>query len=118
MKKTLMITAMLAAPVTLSGCGKKAEAPKAEASPAAMGDMAMPADAKMAKSTGTVTAIDAASGKITLEHGAIAAVEWPAMTMVFTAKPELLKGIAVGDKFDFDLTVSGNAGEVTAIRKR
>ena len=37
----------------------------AEASPDAMGDMAMPADAKMAKSTGTVTAIDAASGEIT-----------------------------------------------------
>ena len=118
MKKTLMIAAMLAAPVMLSGCDKKVEAPKAEASPDAMGDMAMPADAKMAKSTGTVTAIDAASGKITLEHDAIAAVEWPAMTMGFTAKPELLKGIAVGDKVDFDLTVSGNAGEVTAIRKR
>lgn len=118
MKKTLMIAAMLAAPVTLSGCDKKADAPKVEVSPDAMGDMAMPVDAKMAKGTGTVTAIDVASGKLTLEHDAIPAVEWPAMTMGFTAKPELLKDIAVGDKVDFDLMVSGSAGEVTSIRKR
>ena len=118
MKKTLMIAALMAAPITLSGCDKKPDAPKAEASPDAMGSMAMPVDAKMAKGTGTVTAFDAATGKITLDHDAIPAVEWPAMTMGFAAKPELLKGIAVGDKVDFDLTVSGNAGEVTAIRKR
>ena len=117
MKKTLMIAAMMAAPVILSGCDQTTEAPKQEASPDAMGSMAMPADAKMAKGTGTVTAIDSASGKITLEHDAIPAVEWPAMTMGFSAKPELLKGIAVGDKVGFDLTVTGNAAEVTSIKK-
>ena len=118
MKKSLIIVALIALPVSLSGCNKKADAPKVEASTEAMGNMAMPADAKMGKGTGTVTAIDAAAGKITLDHGAIAAVGWPAMKMGFTAKPELLKGIAVGDKVDFDLTVTGSAGEVTAIRKR
>lgn len=118
MKKTLMIAAMLAAPVMLLGCDKKAEGPKGEASADAMGSMAMPAEAKMVKSTGTVTAVDPASGKITLEHGAIPAVEWPAMTMGFAAKPELIKDIAVGDKVDFDLKVTGNAGEVTSISKQ
>ena len=118
MKKTLMIAAMMSAPVILSGCDKKTEAPKQEASPDAMGSMAMPAESKMVKSAGTVTAIDPASGKITLEHDAIPAVEWPAMTMGFKSKPELLADIAVGDKVDFDLTVSGNAGEVTSIKKR
>ncbi len=118
MKKTLMIAAIMAAPVLLSGCDKKAEAPKAEAETDAMGDMEMPADTKMVKSTGTVMAIDSASGKITLEHDAIDAIEWPAMTMGFKSKPELLEGIDVGDKVDFDLTVSGNAGEVTSIKKR
>ena len=118
MKKPLMIAAMMAAPAFLSGCDKKAETPSAEASPDAMEDMAMPAAPKMVKSTGTVTAIDPASGKITVKHDAIPAVEWPAMTMGFAAKPELLAGIAVDDKVDFDLTVSGNAGEVTSIKKR
>ena len=117
MKKTLMIAAMLAAPVVLSGCDKKAEAPKAEASPDAMGSMAMPVAAKMAKGTGTVTAIDAAARKITLDHGPVAELEWPAMKMGFAVKPELLKGIAVGDKVGFDLTVTGNAAEVTSIKK-
>ena len=123
MKKTMTIAAMAALSVALSGCGKKAEAPTTElptgaASTAdAMSGMAMPADAKMGKATGTVTAIDAAAGKITLDHGAIPAVGWPAMKMGFSAKPELLEGVAVGDKVDFDVTVTGSAGEVTAIRK-
>jgi len=82
-----------------------------------MSNMAMPEGSKMGKGTGIVTAVDAASGKITLDHEAIATVGWPAMKMGFSAKPNLLKGIAVGDKVDFDLTVTGSAGEVTAIRK-
>lgn len=118
MKKSLIVAALIALPVTLSGCDKQADAPKPEASGGAMGDMAMPADAKMAKGTGTVAAIDPAAGKITLDHQAIAAVGWPAMKMEFSAKSDLLAGIAVGDQVDFDLTVTGSAGEVTAIRKR
>ena len=122
MNKSLVLAALIALPITLAGCDKKPEAPKAEATEAAapadaMSGMAMREGSKMGKGTGTVTAIDAAAGKITLDHGAIAAVGWPAMKMGFTAKPELLKGIAVGDKVDFDLTVAGSAGEVTAIRR-
>lgn len=52
-----------------------------------------------------------------LDHEAIPAVGWPAMKMGFSAKPDLRNGFAVGDKVDFDLTVTGNAGEVTAIKK-
>ena len=65
-----------------------------------------------------MTAIDAAAGKITLDHGAIRAVAWPTMKMDFSAKPGVLTGISVGDKVDFDVTVSGSAGEVTDIEKR
>ncbi|WCP15679.1 hypothetical protein sphantq_04163 [Sphingobium sp. AntQ-1] len=126
--KPLYLAAALATAVLLSACGKKADAPIAaetnQAAPAAaatsgdMGNMAMPAETKMGKGTGTVTAIDKATGKITLSHGPIPEVGWPAMTMGFTAKPELLNGVAVGDKVAFDLTLRGNAGEVTAIRKQ
>ena len=122
MKKAMILTALIALPLGLSGCDKKPEAPKVDAPKAdatadAMSSMEMPVGSKMGKGTGTVTAVDAATGKITLDHGAIPAVGWPAMKMAFSAKPDLLKGIAVGDKVDFDLTVSGSAGEVTAIRK-
>ena len=123
MKKAMILTALVSLPVGLSGCDKKpqapeVEAPKAAATADATSSMAMPAGSKMGKGSGTVTAIDAATGKITLDHGAIPAVGWPAMKMGFSAKPDLLKGVAVGDKVDFDVTVTGSAGEVTAIKKQ
>ena len=122
MKKTLMLASLIALPVGLTGCDKQADAPKAdlpkaEANADAMASMAMPTETKMGSGTGTVTAIDAAAGKITLDHGAIPAVGGHAMTMGFSA-PELLTGVAVGGKVDFDVIVSGNAGEVTRIKKQ
>ena len=118
MKKTVLIATWLTLPLSLSACDKPAEAPKTEATADTLGDMAMPSEAKMAKGSGTVTAIDAAAGKITLDHEPIAELEWPAMNMGFGAKPEMLKDIAVGDKVDFELTVAGTAGEVTKITKQ
>jgi len=117
MKKTLMIAAMLAAPVVLSGCDKKAETPKAEASPDAMGSMAMPVAVKMAKGAGTVTAIDAAAGKITLDHGPVAELEWPAMKMGFAVKPDLMAAAAVGDKVAFEFEWNGKSGTITSLSK-
>lgn len=119
MNKILLMAAIAAMSVALAGCDKKAvDAPKVAATTDAMSNMAMPEGSKIGNGTGTVTALDAAAGKITLDHEAIAAVGWPAMKMGFSAKPALLKGIAVGDKVDFDLTVTRNAGEVMAIRMR
>ena len=117
MKKRMIIASLFALPLGLSACDNPAETPKAEAQTDAMGEMAMASEAKMAKGSGTVTAIDAAAGRITLDHSAIPAVGWSAMKMGFAAKPEILNGIAVGDKIDFDVTVTGHAGEVTAISK-
>ena len=123
MKKRVMTAAMAAALVGLAGCNKQAETPspeasKAEAASDAMSSMAMPAGAKMGKASGTVTAIDAIAGKVTLDHIAIPAVGWPAMKMGFSAKPSVLTGIAVGNKVDFEVTVTGSAGEVTSIKKQ
>jgi Cu(I)/Ag(I) efflux system periplasmic protein CusF len=121
--KPLYLTAALATFILLSACGQKAETtakeqPAATTAASDMGNMAMPAQAKMAKSTGTVTAIDKVAGKITLDHGPIPEAGWPAMTMAFDAKPAVLGGVAVGDKVAFDVTIKGNSGEVTAITKQ
>lgn len=133
--KPLYLIPALGLAVLLAACGEKASTDAAAPANTATADapgsmagmdnrsgdmdnMAMPAEAKMGKGTGTVTALDKAAGKITLNHGPIPEVGWPAMTMAFTAKPELLNGVAVGDKVAFDLTVRGNAGEVTAITKQ
>ena len=74
-------------------------------------------DHMMASSTATVTAVDAKAGKVTLDHGAMAEANWPAMTMEFEAQPELLKDIAVGDKVAFEVSIKDDGGEVTAITK-
>lgn len=117
------LVAALVLPLILAGCDKKAEAPKvvaaSESTPNAsdMPAMGMAAGSRIGSGSGTVTAIDAAAGKITLDHGAIPAVGWPAMKMGFTAKPALLSGIAIGDKVEFEVTVSGGAGVVTQIKK-
>jgi len=126
----LTIALGLAAPLT-AACGKKAETPVAaetnQAATAAaatggdMGNMAMaPAAAApiMAKGHGTVTAIDKAAGTITLDHGPIPEAKWPAMTMAFKAAPAITDAAKVGDKVDFDVTLTGSAGEVTAIHKQ
>ena len=57
------------------------------------------------------------AGSVTLDHGPIAALEWPAMTMGFSANPKILKDIAVGDRVAFELDWDGKAGVVTQIAK-
>lgn len=81
------------------------------------GAMAMPAETKHGKATGTVTAIDPGKGQLTLDHGAIAELEWSSMTMGFAAKPELLKSIKVGDKVAFELDWDGKTGTITKLDK-
>jgi len=127
MKRLTLTVAALGLASSLAACAKQeakieSAAPPAvapAAAPAAGSDMAampMPADAKMAKGTGTVTAIGA--GSVTIDHAPIPEVGWPAMTMGFKAPPEVAKSVKVGDKVAFDLKVQGGAGEVTAIRKQ
>lgn len=117
--------------VLLAACGDKNETNAVTTSDAAdnmaavtgnmssgMGNMAMAAGTKMAKGSGTVTEIDRSAGTVTLDHGPIPDANWPAMTMAFKAKPELLDGVKVGDKVAFELALKDGAGEVTAIKRR
>lgn len=74
---------------------------------------AKPADAQ---GVGVVKAIETAKGTITLQHEAITAIGWPAMTMAFkVASPTLLKGVKIGDKVQFGLHPAGMASTVTSI---
>lgn len=75
--------------------------------------------AKHGKSIGVIKAIDPAANTLTIQHGPIPDVGWPAMTMTFKAKPPtLLKGLRVGEAISFDCTVRGMAAEVTAVHPR
>jgi Cu(I)/Ag(I) efflux system protein CusF len=81
-----------------------------------MSGMSAPAT-KHGQGTGVIKALDPKAGSITLQHGPIPAVSWPAMTMTFKAKPALLKGLKVGQTIGFDADVDGMAATVTAVRK-
>lgn len=126
--KLITTATALAGAVLLVGCGQQADknaaAPtnattETPATTESMGNMSMPTEpAKTAKGTGTVKAIDTAASTITLDHGPIAAANWPAMTMAFKASPALLEQVAVGDEVAFDLKLEGGSGEVTSVRKR
>ncbi|KXS32715.1 MAG: Copper binding periplasmic protein CusF [Candidatus Gallionella acididurans] len=85
-----------------------------------MGGMDMQGINKQAASvthhgTGTVKKI--AAGMVTLAHGPIASLQWPAMTMSFKLKDAALaKGIKAGDVVDFELVQSGKDYMVTRLQ--
>jgi Cu/Ag efflux protein CusF len=120
-KKTLTIAVGLSAIATLTACKKEAEVPKPSQSAAAdagtISGMPKATAMKHGMAAGTVTAIDTAKGTITLDHGAITGLGWPAMTMGFAARPEILSGIKIGDKVDFEIDWDGKDGTVTKIAK-
>jgi Cu(I)/Ag(I) efflux system protein CusF len=74
------------------------------------------ADAQTASGTGTVVGVDPANGTITLQHGPIAALGWPATRMAFSAPPEAIAAVKPGDRVAFDLKPDGSAYEIVAIR--
>lgn len=59
--------------------------------------------------TGEVKHIDMQEKKITIAHGPVAALNWPAMTMRFTLTPTThLQDIKPGDKVEFTFVQQGN----------
>lgn len=115
MLKALIVPIALA----LAACSPPQEAAKSDA------DMNMPETAASAavagpiSGTGAVTQVDAAAGTITINHEPIAAINWPTMTMQFTAEtPAILQGIAVGDRVSFEIKSATETSIVTAVLKQ
>jgi Cu(I)/Ag(I) efflux system protein CusF len=68
--------------------------------------------------SGTVEKVDAAQGKITIDHGPIKNLDMEAMTMVFRAQdPALLQGLKAGDKVQFTANRVNGQISVTSIKK-
>jgi Cu(I)/Ag(I) efflux system protein CusF len=70
-------------------------------------------ETRTAEGVGEVKSVDARASKVTLHHGPIAALGWPAMTMTFNADPEVLKAAKPGQKVRFTLRLQDN--QVVAI---
>jgi len=65
---------------------------------------------------GSVEAVDSARGTVTLAHGPIASLKWPAMTMDFRVKdPALMRSLKPGQKIGFEFTDAGG-GEYLILR--
>ncbi len=124
------ILTMLAVPLSLSACDSGEEAMDAEDMPMTENmpaenmpmsdDVPMMADAemRMAGAEGTVTAVDEEAGTITIEHGPVAAVDWPAMTMAFDADEDLRQEVAVGDEVIFEFRTSDSGNQLTSINRK
>jgi Cu(I)/Ag(I) efflux system periplasmic protein CusF len=132
MRTTAYLT-LLAAPLALAACNNSPETSEpsgammsegmADAGTMPMSDdmpmMDSAAAGKAGSGEGSITEIDEAEGKITIDHGPIAAVGWPAMTMAFSADKESMNKVAVGDRVTFAFrTVEGGGGELTAIARK
>jgi Cu(I)/Ag(I) efflux system protein CusF len=63
------------------------------------------------------TLTDMGTGNVTLDHDAIPSVGWPAMTMAFSAKPDLLRTLSVGHHVNFGVIVTNRSGTLTKITK-
>lgn len=81
----------------------------------------MPMDSKATaaayKASGVVKKVDAAKGRVTLAHGPVAELKWPAMTMGFAVEDKaLLEKLVVGKKVAFEFVERGKSYVVTAVK--
>ncbi len=69
------------------------------------------------KGVGIVTKIDRAKGVVTLAHGAIKSLGWPAMTMSFTVRDKaLFDRLAIDKKVEFGFVQQGKDYVITAVK--
>jgi len=66
--------------------------------------------------TGQVTAV--AGDQVTIAHGPVEALGWPAMTMSFTAPPEMVERTAVGRDVSFAFREDGGTYALTSLETR
>ena len=68
--------------------------------------------------TGEVTKLDKASGKVTLKHGEIKNLDMPPMTMVFrVSDPKLLDELVVGSRVRFTAEKLDGQYTVTSVSR-
>lgn len=107
MKAKLMVGAIAAALVSSFAISAPAIAHQGEQ------HQAVP---QAAEGEGAVTAIDAQAGTVTLNHGPIASLGWPAMTMTFRVhSASVLQGVSVGQRVHFTLMNDNGRPMVTEI---
>jgi Cu(I)/Ag(I) efflux system membrane fusion protein len=97
--------------------GQVAQASPGQGADAAKPDKSSAPAASGHKAEGSIDAVDPRAGTVTIRHGAVPSLKWPAMTMEFrTANASLLSGLKPGQAIAFEF-VERQPGEfvVTSI---
>lgn len=69
------------------------------------------------KGSGTVSKVDSGKGTVTIAHGPVESMKWPAMTMTFKVKDKkMLDKVKEGDKVDFSFVQSGKDYTITQVK--
>ena len=69
------------------------------------------------KGVGVVKKVDPARSTITLDHGPVESLNWPAMTMPFTvADKSLLEKVQPGRKVEFEFVQQGKDYRITSVK--
>ena len=69
------------------------------------------------KAIATVKSADTKAGTVTLDHGPVASMNWPAMTMTFKVKDKaMLDQLSAGKKVDVEFVQEGKDYVITAVK--
>lgn len=99
MKNLLVVPTLLAVLIGVSGPALAVEAKHDQAAPATS-STTNPTIA----ATGTVKSVDAAQGKLVIDHNPIPALNWPRMVMDFQLADKAMAGqVKAGDQVQFEM---------------
>jgi Cu/Ag efflux protein CusF len=69
------------------------------------------------EAVGTVKSVDPAAGTVTLAHGPVKSLNWPAMTMGFAVKDQaLFDKLSVGKKVDVEIVQQDGNYVITSVK--
>lgn len=111
MKFPLFATAAIA--LALTACGQQKFAENESNAPVAVEQTQ---EAKTYSGTGKVAAIE--GDHVSIAHGPIEGIGWPAMTMFFTAPVGMATSVGVGSDVSFAFRQDGGSYVLTSLERR
>ena len=112
--KTIALAGAATMSMVLAACGRTPNAQPENRQAAEAPATAQ--DGQVYSGTGTVKSIS--GDQVTITHGPIEGIGWPAMTMTFRAPPEIASGAKSGDLVDFSFRQEGDAYVLTSVKPR
>ena len=105
----------IALPLLMAACGQQQEAP-AEGRQGSQASITAPQAGNVHSAAGEVTAID--GDQVTVSHGPVESLGWPAMTMTFGAgSPDMIGQVGVGERVSFSFRQDDRGYTLTSLSK-